>query len=253
MRSMYKPNISATGRLVSTIAGGALAVAGYQRSNRALGVLGMGLIARGASGWCPVTAAIDPDAQNDTETTKRHLGGSRGVIVEDAITIYRPVSEVYSYWRNLENLPRFMEHLEEVRVTDRFHSHWVARGPLGVMVDWDAEIINDIPPTLLSWKSIGQSDVVSAGSVRFKPSGEHATQVLVKLQYDPPAGKLGATVAWLFGDDPQHQIAEDLRRFKQLLETGEISTGAYRATQSSQRMRRGLDATDTAGDFGSLR
>ena len=253
MRSMYKPNISATGRLVSTIAGGALAVAGYQRSNKALGLLGMGLIARGASGWCPVTAAIDPDAQNDTETTKRHLGGSRGVIVEDAITIYRPVSEVYSYWRNLENLPRFMEHLEEVRVTDRFHSHWVARGPLGVMVDWDAEIINDIPPTLLSWKSIGQSDVVSAGSVRFKPSGEHATHVQVKLQYDPPAGKLGATVAWLFGDDPQHQIAEDLRRFKQLLETGEITTGAYRATQSSQRMRRGLDASETAGDFGSLR
>jgi uncharacterized membrane protein len=250
---MYKPNISATGRLVSTIAGGALAVAGYQRSNKALGLLGLGLIARGASGWCPVTAAIDPYAQEDGEATKRHLGGSRGVIVEDAISIYRPVSEVYSYWRNLENLPRFMEHLEEVRVTDRFHSHWVARGPLGVMVEWDAEIINDIAPTLLSWKSVGQADVVSAGSVRFKPAGEHATQVQVKLQYDPPAGKLGATVAWLFGEDPQHQIAEDLRRFKQLLETGEISTGAYRATASTQRMRRGIDASDGTSEFGSLR
>ena len=127
---------------------------------------------------------------------------------------------MYSYWRNLENLPRFMDHLEEVRVTDRFRSHWVARGPLGVHVEWDAEIINDIPPTLLSWKSVGQSDVVSAGSVRFRPAGEHATQVHVKLQYDPPAGKFGATVAWLVGDDPQHQIAEDLRRFKQLLESG---------------------------------
>ncbi len=155
-----------------------------------------GLIARGASGWCPVTAAIDSDAFGDADSTRRHLAGSRGVIVEDAITIYRPVSEVYSYWRNLENLPRFMEHLEEVRVTGRFHSHWVARGPLGVLVEWDAEIINDIPPTLISWKSVGHSDVVSAGSVRFKPEGEHATQVHVKLQYDPPAGKLGATVAW---------------------------------------------------------
>jgi uncharacterized membrane protein len=253
MKSMYKPNISATGRLASTIAGTTLAIVGYQRSNKALGLLGMGMIARGASGWCPVTAAFDPYAHNDADTSKRHLSGSRGVIVEDAITIYRPVSEVYSYWRNLENLPNFMEHLEEVRVTDRFHSHWVARGPLGMHVEWDAEIINDIPPTLLSWKSVGHPDVVSAGSVRFKASGERATQVRVKLQYDPPAGKLGATVAWLVGDDPQHQVAEDLRRFKQLLESGDAATGAYRATASSQRMRRGLDASEGTGDFGSLR
>jgi uncharacterized membrane protein len=120
-------------------------------------------------------------------------------------------------------------------------------------VEWDAEIINDIPPTLLSWKSVGQADVVSAGSVRFRPSGERATQVQVKLQYDPPAGKLGATVAWLVGDDPQRQIAEDLRRFKQLLESGEKSTDEYRATPSSQRMRRGLDASQPTEDFGTVR
>ena len=253
MTSMYKPNISATARLASTVTGATLALIGYQRSNKALAILGFGLIARGASGWCPITAAVDPDAQNDTETTKRHLGGSRGVIVEDAITIHRPVSEVYSYWRNLENLPRFMEHLEEVRVTDRFHSHWVAHGPLGVNVEWDAEIINDIPPTLLSWKSVGQADVVSAGSVRFRPSGERSTQVLVKLQYDPPAGKLGATAAWLVGEDPQRQIAEDLRRFKQLIESGDVTSDEYRSSPSSQRMRRGVDASEAAGDFGSLR
>jgi len=253
MRSMYKPNISATGRWTSTVAGAALAAVGYQRSNRALGLLGLGLIARGASGWCPITAATDRDSHDyDSSDTKRHLGGPRGVIVEDAITIDQPVNEVYAYWRNLENLPRFMEHLEEVEVRDRLHSHWVAKGPLGVRVEWDAEIINDIPPTLLSWKSVGQSDVVSAGSVRFKPAGEHATQVHVKLQYDPPAGKLGATVAWLVGEDPQHQIAKDLRRFKQLLETGEVSAGAYRATPSSQRMRRGLDASEATGDFRPL-
>lgn len=235
------------------MAGAALAAAGYRRSNRMLGLAGLGLLARGASGWCPVTAAVQSDSIFD-DPTRRYLGGSGGVIVEDAITIYRPVSEVYSYWRNLENLPRFMQHLEDVRVIDRFHSHWSATGPLGVTVEWDAEIINDIPPTLLSWKSIGRSDVVSAGSVRFKPAGEHATQVQVKLQYDPPGGKLGATVAWLFGEDPQHQIAEDLRRFKQLLETGEITdTNFYRATPSSQRISRGLDEAEYSGDFGSLR
>jgi len=254
MRSMYKPNISANGRLASTIAGAALAAVGFRRSNKALGVLGMGLVARGASGWCPVTAAFDPNAPFENESTKRRLGGSRGTIVEDAITIYRPVSEVYSFWRNLENLPRFMAHLEEVRVLDQFHSHWVARGPMGAHVEWNAEIINDIPPTLLSWKSAGNSDVVSAGSVRFRAAGEQATEVHVKLQYDPPGGKLGATVASLVGEDPQHQIAEDLRRFKQLLETGEIPTdSSYRATPSSRRMRRGIDASELTSDFGSLR
>jgi uncharacterized membrane protein len=120
-------------------------------------------------------------------------------------------------------------------------------------VEWDAEIINDIPPTLLSWKSVGQSDVVSAGSVRFKPVGENATELRVKLQYDPPAGKVGATVAWLLGEDPQRQISEDLQRFKQLIETGEAAGEAYRATASSQRMRRTLDTGELAGDFGSAR
>jgi len=234
------------------MAGAALAAVGFQRKSRALGLMGIGLLARGASGWCPVTAAIGPDSHAYDEPTKRHLAGEGGVIVEDSITIYRPVSEVYSYWRRLENLPRFMEHLEEVRVNDRSHSHWVAKGPLGVNVEWDAEIINDIPPTLLSWKSVGRSDVVSAGSVRFKPAGEHATQVRVKLQYDPPAGMVGATVAWLLGEDPQQQITEDLRRFKQLIESGDISAGSYRSTESGQPTERGLEPSE-AGDIGSLR
>jgi uncharacterized membrane protein len=255
MRAMYKPNISVTGRLVSTLAGAALAAVGYQRSNRALGVLGAGLIARGASGWCPVTAAVEGNSHGATDPTKRHLAGRHGVIVEDAITIYRPIDDVYSYWRDLDNLPRFMDHLEEVNVIDRFRSHWVARGPLGVKVEWDAQIINDIPPSLLSWKSVGDSDVVSAGSVRFKAADDHATEVRVKLQYDPPAGKVGATVAWLLGEDPQHQIAEDLRKFKDLIETGEVSAaGNYRATPSSQRVRRDLDSGElNEFDFGSMR
>jgi len=245
-------NVSDWERIASIAGGAALVYLGTRQRRHPLATsTGLGLIARGVGGYCPINTALGRDSGRSN--TKVALSGSRGVHVYESIVINRPPAELFQFWRDFANLPRFMEHLEDVRVTDRFHSHWVARGPLGVMVDWDAEIINDIPPTLLSWKSIGQSDVVSAGSVRFKPSGEHATHVQVKLQYDPPAGKLGATVAWLFGDDPQHQIAEDLRRFKQLLETGEITTGAYRATQSSQRMRRGLDASDTAGDFGSLR
>jgi uncharacterized membrane protein len=255
MRSMYKRNISASGRWVSTIAGAALATLGYKRSNRALGFLGAGLVARGASGWCPVTAAVERDEPFD-EQTKRHLSGPGGLMVEDEITIQRQPDEVYSYWRKLESLPAFMDHLQEVRVIDQLHSHWVAKGPLGVPVEWDAEIINDIPPTLLSWKSTGQSDVVSAGSVRFKAEGEGATRVRVKLQYDPPAGKIGATIASLLGEDPQRQIAADLRRFKELIEAGEVSSVGYRATATSRMMRRELDESETMsdfGDFGSLR
>ena len=251
---MYQPNISGTGRMVSTLAGVALAAAGYQRSNRTLGLLGLGLLGRGVSGWCPVTAAVERNTAHHEDSTKRRLGGSRGVIVEDAIRVYRPISEVYDYWRNLENLPHFMDHLEDVRVLDDQHSHWVAIGPLGMRVEWDAEILNDLPPTLLSWKSTGEPDVVSAGSVRFRAAGNQATEVRVKLQYDPPAGKLGATAAWLLGEDPQQQIAEDLRKFKQILETGVVAeTGHYRATASSQRLRRGLDASGTMSDFGSMR
>ena len=243
MKSVYRPNISATARLASTTAGAALAIVGYKRSNKALALLGMGMIARGASGWCPMTAALDSHLEYDADAARRRLSGPGGIIVEDAITIYRPVSEVYTYWRDLENLPHFMDHLEEVRTIDRFHSRWVARGPLGVRVEWDAEVINDIPPTLLSWKSVGDSEVASAGSVRFKPAGEHGTEVRVKLQYDPPGGRLGATVASLLGEDPQHQIAEDLRVFKQLLETGEGGEAT---------MRRGVESPEASEDFGSL-
>ena len=233
MRSMYKPNISATEKWVSTFGGAALALAGYNRSNTALGLVGVGLVARGVSGFCPVSAAI---GRNSASTdTRAALGGSRGVRVEAATTIYRPVEEVYAYWRQIENLPLFTDHLDEVRDLGGGRSRWTATGPLGVPVTWDAEIINDVPPELISWRSVADSDVVSAGSVRFKAAGgDHGTQVRVKLQYEPPAAKLDATVAWLFGEDPQTQIEEDLRRFKQLLETGEISTAErYRSASTT--------------------
>ena len=241
MRSVYRPNISMTGRWASMVMGAALATAGYQRSNKLLGLAGLGLVARGATGYCPVSAAVGRDtASSDTRT---RLGGPRGVKVEAAININRPQQEVYAYWRQFENLPRFMSHLCEVRDVDGRRSHWIVQGPLGVKVEWDAEIINDIPPELIAWKTLGPSDVVSAGSVRFTPAdNDRATEIYVKLQYDPPAGAIGATVAWLLGNDPQHTIEEDLRRFKQLLEKGQISSGTSRRASGS-RLRRDSEAT----------
>ena len=220
MNSMYKPNISTTEKWVSTIAGTALAIAGYKRSNTALGLAGLGLVARGVSGYCPINAVIGRDnAYRASTDTRDALRGSRGVRVEASTTIFRPAEEVYAYWRDFDNLPAFMRHLQLVEDLGSGRSVWTATGPLGVPVSWAAEIISDVPAELISWRSIGQADVISAGSVRFTPAGGgHGTDVRVKLQYDPPAGKVGATVAWLFGEDAQTQIEEDLSRFKLLLE-----------------------------------
>jgi uncharacterized membrane protein len=143
-----------------------------------------------------------------------------GIKVERTITVNRPREEVYSFWRQLENLPRFMDHLESVTVIDENRSHWVAKAPAGTKVEWDATIHNEIENELIAWRSLPGADVDNAGSVHFTPMG-NATEVRVVLSYDPPAGKLGASVAKLLGEEPSQQIEEDLRRFKQVMEATE--------------------------------
>jgi uncharacterized membrane protein len=141
------------------------------------------------------------------------------------VTVDKPADQVYRFWRNLENLPKFMEHLESVTEIDNKHSHWVAKAPAGMSVQWKAEIINEIENQLIGWRSLPGSDVPNAGSVHFSPApGGRGTQVKIELQYDPPGGNLGAFFARMVGQDPEKQIAQDLARFKQLLETGEIIT-----------------------------
>lgn len=152
------------------------------------------------------------------------LSGVGGPIdVTASITINKPASEVYQFWHNFENLPRFMRHLESVRVLDSRRSHWVASAPAGMSVQWDAEMTEDRPDELIAWRSVEGADVPNSGSVRFtKAQGDRGTEVHVKLQYSPPGGPLGAAVARLFGEEPNQQVHGDLRRFKQVLETGEV-------------------------------
>lgn len=148
-----------------------------------------------------------------------------GIRVDRVVTIEQPPEEVYRFWRNLENLPKVMNHLESVQQIDNQRSHWVAKGPAASKIEWDAEVIQDIPNEMISWQSVGDSTVYTAGSVHFMPApGNRGTEVKVSLQYDPPGGSLGATVAKLFGKEPSQQITEDLRRLKQLMETGENPT-----------------------------
>jgi uncharacterized membrane protein len=132
---------------------------------------------------------------------------------------------VYQFWRNLENLPRFMKHLKEVRALDAKRSHWVANAPLGTSVEWDAEIIMEQTDELIAWRSLPDAQVPNAGTVRFRalPAGR-GTEVIVILEYMPPAGAIGAAVAKLFSEEPSQQIEGDLRRLRSVLEAGEIPT-----------------------------
>jgi uncharacterized membrane protein len=146
-----------------------------------------------------------------------------GIGVSESATVARPPEEVYRFWRDLTNLPRFMEHLEAVQVLDDRRSHWRARAPAGSSVEWDAEIIEDQPNERISWRSNQAAEVPNTGTVRFRVApGNRGTEIHVTLRYDPPAGRLGALVAKLFGEDPSQQVKGDLRRLKQVLETGEV-------------------------------
>ena len=151
------------------------------------------------------------------------------------ITINRPPSEVYRFWRRLENLPRFMPHLESVASSDDRRSHWVIAA-LGTRLEWDAEIVDDVTDARISWQSVGDADVASRGEVTFRPApGGRGTEVRVSMTYDPPAGALGRFFAKLLGDDPVGLLQQDLRRLKQIVETGEIIT-----TQGQPSGRRGI-------------
>jgi uncharacterized membrane protein len=233
-------NVGRFERWLSMAAGGALAAYALRRRSipgSIAALAGAGLLYRGATGHCDVYQALGVNRAGGHgprghgtgmladrgSDTRRKLGGSAGIHVEESVLINKPVSQLYRFWRDFENLPTFMNHLESVAVREEGVSHWVVRGPAGSRVEWDARIINDIDNKLIAWQSLEGSMVSSAGSVNFREAGRDS-EVRVNLQYSPPAGKLGAAVARMLGEEPHLQIHEDLRRFKQLMETGKILT-----------------------------
>ena len=184
------------------------------------------LLYRGITGHWPRVL----DGHGDANGTRAALGGERGVHVRESACLEVPAADVYRFWRRLGNLPQFMTHLNSVTETGDGTSHWVAAGPAGLAVEWDAEVINEVENQVLAWRSLPGSDVVTAGSVNFDTiRGGRSTQVTVHLQYAPPAGNAGALIASLFGREPSQTIREDLRRFKQLLEAGEVARATARA------------------------
>lgn len=247
-REESRVNVGRVERWLSMAAGSALAAYAARRRDLPGGLAaaaGAALLYRGATGHCPINERVGRDSAHGNghaaiadygSDTRAQLGGRRGIHVEDSVTINKPVGEVFRFWRNFENLPQFMNHLESVSVRENGTSHWVAKGPAGSRVEWDARIVNEVDNKVIGWQSLEGSTIATAGSVTFNET-PRGTEVRVHFQYNPPGGKLGAAVARLFGEEPKLQVREDLRRFKQLMETGEIPT------IQGQSSARGRDAS----------
>jgi uncharacterized membrane protein len=167
-----------------------------------------------------VMCATQLSAQADSSVTSYRPG--RAVVVRHTVTVNRSIDEVYAFWHNFANFPRFMAHVVSVTVSGN-RSHWVAKAPAGMTVEWDAAMVEDRENERIAWRSLPGSDVQHSGSVTFvRAPGARGTEVRVELMYTPPAGTVGRAIAKLFGEEPEQQIRDDLRRFKQIAETGEI-------------------------------
>jgi uncharacterized membrane protein len=215
-------NVGDAERSVCVIGGGALALYGLTRRSLGglvLGALGGALLYRGVTGRCPAygTLGISTAGRRGRATSIR---AGHGVRVEKTITVNRPRDVLFRYWRNLENLPKIMRHLESVRSMGENRSHWEACGPLGLRMEWDAEIITERPNELIGWRSLPGSTVDTAGSVHFTPVPDsRGTLIRVVLKYQPPGGKMGARIAGLFGKSAEEEIADDLQSFQRSMES----------------------------------
>lgn len=205
-------------RVASAVAGASLIAFGIAKRGlpgAALGLLGGALLVRGVTGHCDLSEKLGLSS----------AGPSPDIQLREAITINAPPDELYRYWRPLENLPRFMQHLVSVRRTGPLESHWVARTLVGKVLEWDARITAEEEGRFLAWETLPGSEVDHSGSVAFRPAtGGRGTAVEVHMSYKTGAGTLGKPVAALFGKTAEHQIREDIRRLKQLMEVGEIPT-----------------------------
>jgi uncharacterized membrane protein len=221
-------------RLAAGLTGAALTLGGFRRGGvlgTASGVLGLGLLTR---------ATTNLPARRLTG-----IGAGPGAVeIRKAIDVHAPLSQVWALWSAFENFPRFMTHLREVRDLGGGRSHWVAKGPLGAPLEWDAVVTSWHPEEVIAWKSLEGSPVENAGEVRFVPS-LRGTRVDVRLTYNPPAGAIGHAVAMLLGQDARHQIDDDLLRFKSLLETGRTTAEQGKVTLA--------DLTGSAGQPGEIR
>jgi uncharacterized membrane protein len=213
-------------RLVSAIIGGGLLLsslrgrAGVKRNVKAM--IGMALLSRAASGYCLAYRALGISTHDRSDTSslgRRKVHTDRAVKVEQSIIIHRTPHDLFHYWRRVENLPNVMRHLRSVVPINEHQSHWIVETlPYAPEIEWDAEIINEVEDERIGWRTLKGAIVDHAGSVVFQPLEGSSTKVTVTLQYDLPAGPLGAALAALLGQDPAKTIRDDLSRFKEVME-----------------------------------
>ncbi|GAC1653148.1 MAG: SRPBCC family protein [Gemmatimonadaceae bacterium] len=224
------PRREAAAKSAAMLVGSALTVYALKRDrldfpSLALVIAGGDLIARSLGG--------DDGALIRQHGAAATVDAAKASKIERTVTINRGADELFSFWRDFANLPQFMEHLESVEVYGARRSRWTAKAPAGRTVTWDAEIVHEIPNRLIGWQSLAGADVPNAGSVHFTPViGGRGTEVRVVLDYEPPAGRLGRLVAQIFGEEPDLQVREDLRRFKAMMETGEIPVAKPRGDRN---------------------
>lgn len=222
-------NVGETERWVSTAGGAGFVLYGLKTRGLlglTLGAIGTAMLYRGTTGHCSAYSKLGMSTAED-DHSRASLDGGNSVKVEESIYVAADHVTLYQYWRKLSNLSNVMSHLKSVEETGDKRSHWVAKAPLGMTAEWDAEIINETENELIAWRSLEGSEIPNAGSVRFtKDTTGAGTTIKVSLMYHPPAGKLGGYVARLLGEEPSVQIAEDLKKFKTMAEAGKLNGAA---------------------------
>jgi len=221
-------NVGDAERLVSGLGGAALVAGGLARGGwrgAALALAGGALIYRGVTGKSFIYESLGTTTPGKRRDGELRRGVHRGLLVRGSCTVNRTPEECYEFCRDVGNLTKFMDHVEAIQKIDATHSRWVIRSPIGGALVAECEIFNDEPGRLIAWRSLEGADIESAGAIRLAPApGNRGTEVTVEYNYEPPAGLIGATVARLLGQAPDQHMREDLRRFKQVMEAGEIAT-----------------------------
>ncbi|WP_435017661.1 SRPBCC family protein [Tundrisphaera sp. TA3] len=220
-------NVADAERWASGIGGALLISAGLRRGSfpgLGMAILGGSLVYRAVTGHCQAYCALGIN----TAKPGSHAEGHRvhnGRLVKHSVTIERPAADLYRAWQDVEQLPRFMVDVESVEKSGENRARWVTKGPMGETSTWETEVINDVPDHLIAWKTLPGAHVEHAGTVRFDPAtGGRGTVVTLEVNYEAPLGAAGLAIARLIGKDPDASVREDLRRFKQLMEAGELAT-----------------------------
>lgn len=236
-------NVGGPERVASAVGGAALAVLGARQKGARgalMGALGLFLLQRGATGRCAVYGALGVDTSGVARRERMPENEEAAVSVSAAVTVNRPPAELYAFWRDFRNAPRYMDRISRVEVHDELRSRWTATGPMGRSWQWESEVTEDRPGELIAWESLPGAELPNRGWVHFLPARDGQTEVRYFVEFDPPAGLVGQAIARVFHEVPEEMAKGDLRRFRALMEAGEI------ATRSSPSGRE--DWTDDAGE-----